>query len=229
MKSLLEKSLFTRILIISIITFADIGIAVFCVYPWIRKGIMIFPANATDDVGLFFAQSLTVSIPVIVLLFVSILVFKNQFADEMYLKVKGKYQRITIAVLITILLVMTAYCMIRQDNKIRIVLNLLYYLVFIAFSEEFVFRDVFTYLLKNEKAIIRYVVPSLMFSMIHVFAYSGWEPITAEHFLHFVTSSLFGLVAFSCIQLFIKEKTGTIWIPVLIHGILDYSGVLSYK
>jgi hypothetical protein len=47
--------------------------------------------------------------------------------------------------------------------------------------------------------------------------------------LHFVTSSLFGLVAFSCIQLFIKEKTGTIWIPVLIHGILDYSGVLSYK
>ncbi len=126
----------------------------------------------------------------------------------MYLKLKGKYQRITVAVLITILIAMTAYCMIQQANKIRIVLNLPYYLMFIAFLEEFVFRDVITYLLKNEKAIIRYVVPNLMFSMIHILVYSGWEPITADHLLHFVTRSLLGLLIRSCIYLFIKEKTG---------------------
>lgn len=173
MRSLLKKSLFTRILIISIITFADICIAIFYIYSWIRNGVLISPKNATDNVGLFLLQNLIVSIPAIVLLFVSLLSLKERFADEMYLKLKGKYQRITVAVLITILIAMTAYCMIQQANKIRIVLNLLYYLMFIAFLEEFVFRDVITYLLKNEKAIIRYVVPNLMFSMIHIFAYSG--------------------------------------------------------
>lgn len=141
----------------------------------------------------------------------------------------GKYQKTVVFILSLVLLTFTIYCLFRQENKIRVALCLLYYLVFIAFPEEFLCRDVLTYLLKNEKAIIRYCVPNLLFGLSHVFSYSGWEKITVDYLAHFMTSQLLGLFVSGCLFQFMKEKTRTIWIPVLIHGFLDYTSILLYK
>lgn len=37
-----------------------------------------------------------------------------------------------------------------------------------------------------------------------------------------------GLILTGCIFQYLKEKSGTIWIPVLVHAILDYMVVLGY-
>ena len=44
----------------------------------------------------------------------------------------------------------------------------------------------------------------------------------------FITSNMLGLVLTGCIFQYLKEKSGTIWIPVLVHAILDYMVVLNY-
>ena len=60
-------------------------------------------------------------------------------------------------------------------------------------------------------------------------SYSGWEKITVDSLTHFMTSQLLGLFVGGCLYQFMKEKTRTIWIPVLVHGFLDYTSILLYK
>ena len=78
-----------------------------------------------------------------------------------------------------------------------------YYLVFIGFGEEFLCRDVCTDFLWEASPPVRYLVPNLCFAMLHLFARTGW-----------------GVIA--------KEKSGSLWLPVLLHALMDYSVVLTY-
>ena len=55
----------------------------------------------------------------------------------------------------------------------------------------------------------------------------GWQSITANQIVKFLTSQMLGYIAFTCIVQFLKEKSGTIWIPVLVHTIMDYLGILK--
>jgi len=143
------------------------------------------------------------------------------------LKIKGKISLVVVVTLVAILLGFMIFCLITKQDKITVLYNLFYYVFFIAFFEEFIFRDLFPFLLKNEKTLIRYLIPGIMFGLIHVFNYSGWQSITAYQVIKFITSQMLGYIAFSCVMQFLKEKSGTIWIPVLVHTIMDYSGILK--
>ena len=62
---------------------------------------------------------------------------------------------------------------------------------------------------------------------MHIFSNALWENVTLDYFISFITSELLGYVAIGCMLQFLKDKGGTIWIPVLIHTIMDYSSVLK--
>ena len=224
-----KKSLLFRTIIIVVITLSNMLVTAYCVYTWKSNGTLVSPSNCNNNIWRFLLQNIVILLPFIVLFLISLYLLKGRFADEMYLKVNGKYQKTVVFILSLVLLTFTIYCLFRQENKIRVALCLLYYLVFIAFPEEFLCRDVLTYLLKNEKAIIRYCVPNLLFGLSHVFSYSGWEKITVDSLTYFMTSQLLGLFGSGCLFQFMKEKTRTIWIPVLVHGFFDYTCILLYK
>ena len=145
----------------------------------------------------------------------------------MYLKISGKKQKTTVLILTAILGAVTVFCLITKADKITILYNLLYYTVFIAMEEELLVRGICVYLLKDENNYIRYLVPNILFAAMHLFSYTNWGKITLVYVFSFITSQMLGLILTGCIFQYLKEKSGTIWIPVLVHAILDYMVVLG--
>ena len=53
------------------------------------------------------------------------------------------------------------------------------------------------------------------------FSYANWGAITVPYVvISFVSSELLGLLTMGCIFQFLKEKSGTLWMAVLVHAIL---------
>ena len=64
---------------------------------------------------------------------------------------KEGYLCLVAAVLLAVLAGVTVFCLITKEDKVTILYNLLYYVIFTAFTEEFVVRDVCTWILRTEK------------------------------------------------------------------------------
>ena len=221
-------SLPARIIIIFFICTADILTAAYFIYTWKQNGTVISVRNASDNIPEIFRQSLAVSMAAILVILIFFIILRKNFVSEMYLKISEKKQKITVLILIAILLAVTVFCLITRADKITILYNLLYYTVFIALEEELLVRGVCVYLLKDESNYIRYLVPNILFAAMHLFSYANWGKITSVYVFSFITSQMLGLVLTGCIFQYLKEKSGTIWITVLVHAILDYMVVLSY-
>ena len=226
---LINPKLPLRILMILLICMADIAWSATVLYAWKNNGTVISVKAASDNIPRIFMQNVIVSAVPILLFIICLIVLKKQFFSQMYFQVCSKKQAIIIAVLSVILILLALYCLVTKADKITVLYNLLYYTVFIAFTEEFVVRDVFTYLLRTEKNSLRYLIPNVLFAAMHIFSYVGWGTITLHYLITFVFSQMLGLVAMGCIFQFLKEKSRTIWVPVLVHAILDFSVVLGYK
>ena len=221
--------LFVRLLLIALITVIDVLTTIPLLYRWKESEVLVPTLSASSNIPGILVQNLITSAFAIILFIIFLVILKNRFADEMYLKIKGKISLVVVVTLVTILLGFMIFCLITKQDKITVLYNLFYYAFFIAFFEEFIFRDVFPFLLKEEKTVLRYLVPAIMFGLIHIFNNSGWQSITAYQVIKFITSQMLGYIAFSCIMQSLKEKSGTIWIPVLVHAIMDYSGIFKLK
>lgn len=221
-------SLPVRIIIIFLICTADILTAAYFIYTWKQNGTVISVRNASDNIPGIFRQSLIVSMAAILVILIFFIILRKNFVSEMYLKISEKKQKITVFILTAILLAVTVFCLITKADKITILYNLLYYTVFIALEEELLVRGVCVYWLKDESNYIRYLVPNILFAAMHLFSYANWGKITSVYVFSFITSQMLGLVLTGCIFQYLKEKSGTIWIPVLVHAILDYMVVLNY-
>ena len=221
-------SLPVRIIIIFLICTADILTAAYFIYTWKQNGTVISVRNASDNIPGIFRQSLAVSMVAILEILIFFIILRKNFVSEIYLKISEKKQKITVLILTAILLAVTVFCLITKADKITILYNLLYYTVFIALEEELLVRGVCVYLLKDESNYIRYLVPNILFAAMHLFSYANWGKITSVYVFSFITSQMLGLVLTGCIFQYLKEKSGTIWITVLVHAILDYMVVLSY-
>lgn len=217
-----------RIVIIFLICTADILTAAYFIYTWKQNGTAISVRNVSDNIPGIFCQSLAVSMVAILVILIFFIILRKKFVSEMYLKISEKKQKITVLILTVILLAVTVFCLIIKADKITVLYNLLYYTVFIALEEELLVRGVCVYLLKDENNYIRYFVPNILFAAMHLFSYANWGKITPVYVFSFITSQMLGLVLTGCIFQYLKEKSGTIWIPVLVHAILDYMVVLNY-
>ncbi len=163
-----------------------------------------------------------------VLLILFALVLKRDFFSIMYMTLKGKWQRITAAVLTAGILGITVYGLAVKPDKDSVLLSLFYYLLIVAFTEEFVIRDACTYFLRNAAWPLRYLLPNLFFALPHIFNYAGWSAISGSVLLSFLFNGLLGYVVVGCLLQLLKEKSGSIWLPVLLHCLMDYSIVLKY-
>ena len=221
--------LFVIIFLILLITALNLASTIPFIYKWQESGELISTTSASANIPGILTQNLITSAFSILIFIIFLVILKHRFADEMYFKIKGKIPVVMVLSLVVILMSFTILCLITKQDKITVFYNLFYYVFFIAFFEEFIFRDVFPFLLKDEKTVIRYLVPGIMFGIVHLFNYSGWQNLSAEYIIQFFTTKFLGLVFSSFIFQFIKEKSGTICIPVLMHAIMDYSIILKFK
>ena len=207
---------------------AEFCVAAFYLYPKSRNGELLSVSRASENLPGIFMQNLISFLIPAVLLILFALYLKKEFASGLNLTLRGKWQRITAGILVAAALGVTVYCLVVKEDRVTILFSLLYYFVFIAFAEEFVCRDVCTYFLRDASWPIRYLIPNICFAVLHVFAYANWSEITGAYLLRFFSSDMLGLVAMGCCFQLLKEKSGTIWLPVLLHGLMDFTVVLKY-
>ena len=203
-------------------------ITAFYLYPKGLHGELLSVRHASENLPGIFIQSVIPFLFPVALLILFVLLLKNDFPKQMYMTLQGKWQRITAAVLCTAAIGLAVYCLITKEDRASILFSLLYYFVFVSFSEEFVCRDICTYFLRDSAWPVRYLIPNICFAGLHLFMYAGWSEITDAEVLHFLTSGLLGFTLIGCVFQLLKEKSGTIWLPVLLHGLMDFSAVLKY-
>ncbi len=224
---MLKKPLFVRILLIISIIAANVSVSVPLLYRWKENGTLIPSTQASSDIPGILLQNLMLTAVPIFIFAIFLLILKKDFAKEMYLRIKGKWQWFGVSALIVCLIGILVYHLMTQEDKVTAAFLLFYYVGFIAFTEELLCRGACTYLLKNEKTLIRFLVPNLLFAAMHIFNYSGWETLTGEYVIKFLRSDMIFIFGVGCINQALKEKTGTLWIPILLHAAWDFA--LAYK
>ena len=224
---MLKKPLLVRILLIILIFAVDLFGSIPLIYRWKENGTLIPSTQASTDIPVFFLQNLILLVGPVIIFTIFLMALKKDFTSEMYLRVKGKWQWLGVFALFLCLTGILIYHLITREDRITTICLLIYYVFIIAFSEEFVCRGACTYLLKNEKTVIRFIVPNLLFALMHIFNYSGWGTMTGEYIVTFIRNDMIVLFAVGCFNQALKEKTGTIWIPVLVHAAWDFA--LAFK
>ena len=201
----------------------------FLLYCGVRSGTVISVRQAAAQPVLFLLQCLRECLLPAVLLILFAALLKKDFSSALYFRLRGKWQRAAAAILIAAILGFALYGLVTKQDKASVLISLLYYLVVVAFSEEFVIRDACTYLLRDSSWPLRYLLPNAIFALLHLFLYAEWGEIGAEVLIRFFTTgTFFGYVSMGCLFQLFKEKSGSIWLPVLLHGLMDYSVILTY-
>ena len=201
----------------------------FQLYRGIQIGSVISVRHAAAQPVLFLLQCLRECLLPAVLLILFAALLKKDFSSALYFRLRGKWQRAAAAILIAAILGFALYGLVTKQDKASVLISLLYYLVVVAFSEEFVIRDACTYLLRDSSWPLRYLLPIAFFAVLHLFVYAEWGEIGSEVLIRFFTTgTFFGYVSMGCLFQLFKEKSGSIWLPVLLHGLMDYSVILKY-
>jgi len=201
----------------------------FQLYRGIQSGSVISVRHAAAQPVLFLLQCLRECLLPAVLLILFAALLKKDFSSALYFRLWGKWQRAAAAILMAAILGFALYGLVTKQDKASVLISLLYYLVVVAFSEEFVIRDACTYLLRDSSWPLRYLLPNAIFALLHLFLYAEWGEIGAEVLIRFFTTgTFFGYVSMGCLFQLFKEKSGSIWLPVLLHGLMDYSVILKY-
>lgn len=200
----------------------------FQLYRGIQSGSAISVRHAAAQPVLFLLQCLRECLLPAVLLILFAALLKKDFSSALYFRLRGKWQRAAAAILIAAILGFALYGLVTKQDKASVLISLLYYLVVVAFSEEFVIRDACTYLLRDSSWPLRYLLPNAIFALLHLFLYAEWGEISGEVLIRFFAGSFLGYVLMGCLFQLFKEKSGSIWLPVLLHGLMDYSVILTY-
>lgn len=217
-----------RILLTLAVSGAEFLTAALYLWPKSLRGELIPVRRASEDLPAAFRQEMIPFLIPLGLLILYAVFLKKDFPARMYLRLDGKWQRVAALILGGGILALTAYCLIVKEDRITVLFSLFYYLVFVGFEEEFVCRDVCTDFLRDAAWPVRYLVPNLCFAMLHLFERTGWGAVTGADLVRFLTADLAGLTVSGCLFQLFKEKSGTLWLPVLLHALMDYSVVLTY-
>lgn len=219
--------------ILGIIVVLGIGaleyLSTFLLYRGVQSGTVISVRQAAAQPAAFLLQCLRECLLPAALLLLFAVLLKKDFSSALYFRLRGKWQRTVAAILTAVIAGFTLCGLVTKQDKLSILVSLLYYLVVIAFSEEFVIRDACTWFLRDSSWPLRYLLPNGIFALLHLFLYAQWGEIGAEVLIRFFTTgTFFGYVSMGCLFQLIKEKSGSIWLPVLLHGLMDYSVILKY-
>ena len=223
-----SRCLWLRIGAVVAIHAADITWAAWYMYRLRDRGALIGVSRAAEQPLTLLGQNLAESLVPALLFVLTLLLLKKEFPEAMYLRLRGKWQRVTALVLLALLAGLMAGALTRGVKPYTALYALGYYLVIIAFSEEFITRGLCAYLLREEDWPLRFLVPNICFALLHLFSYADWGAITPDYVLRFLTTAVLGLTVHGCLLQLLKEKSGTIWLSVLLHAAMDYSIVLKF-
>ncbi len=102
-----------------------------------------------------------------------------------------------------------------------------YYLFLIALWEEFIFRGLLPLLVEKGgvPTWVIWLLPGVLFACMHTLMPIVKTGFAAESFVFRLLSVLGGYTVGHCGFYALRKWSGTLWLPVLVHGLLDFSSV----
>ncbi len=168
-------------------------------------------------------QHIIVNAPVIILLVIGLKKFGNK---NLFLNFPHKnIWKIILSIFVIIYFLLIFYGISISHNIIKVFYNAIFYLLFVSFMEEYIYRSLIPLLQKNKLPhIVEYLLPNTIFSLSHFVMIfvdnSGTTGITTMAlFVFFITTIIFGIV-----MELLKRKSESLYLPIVAHAIYDFYG-----
>lgn len=177
------------------------------------------PANVLN----ILVQHIIVNLPAIALFAIAL---KRTGNETLFLNMPSKtIWKLCLLTGIIVYFALFVYALDISDSVVKVVYIFIFYLFFVSFMEEYIYRGLVPALQKNRlpKA-LEWILPNIVFTLSHfvtLFAVSnGASGATASDLARFfITTMIFGLL-----MELLKRKSNSLYIPVLAHAIYDFYG-----
>ena len=150
---------------------------------------------------------------------VIIILLNRKHLNSFNLRLNNKYELLFLSAIMILLFIL------HSDYTITGIYRFFYYLITIAFVEEFIYRGFIYNRMKDYSIRLAIVISSVIFAVTHAVAPAIASNADIKQLIILMISNIFStklLIAWYLIYL--QEKSKTLWIPILVHAIIDYSG-----
>ena len=119
-----------------------------------------------------------------------------------------------------LLIILIIFFFLHNDYSISGVYKFFFYLIFVSFGEEFIFRGYIYNSLKGKSKVKAVLISGILWGAAH-----GILPTVLNHssIIKNMINEIGGGITTGLFFIYLQEKSGTLWVPVLIHALLDYS------
>lgn len=190
-------------------------------YKYVR-GSLLSTADAPKYLGSLTFQTIFVNLPIIVILIVAICMKGKVAIEKFSFKIRTRSAKIIVIILSLIYVFQLVSWLGFSDEKVTIVFQWLYYLLSVAFLEEFEFRALFPVILEKEfSRPVQWILPNILYALAHCvpMVVTGME--LSQILIH-TFNNLGGYVLYGLFLEWCKRKTKCLWGGVLFHALTDF-------
>lgn len=119
--------------------------------------------------------------------------------------------------------VMIAFFILHSDFTIGGFYKFFFYIVVVSFGEEFLYRGFVYNRLKVKSEVMAIILSGALWGIAHAILPSIQSNKDIIQMLFAMRNEVFGGILSGWYFIYLQEKSKTLWYPVLIHAILDYS------
>ncbi len=169
-----------------------------------------------------FVQHVIVNLPPLLCIFFCIV---RKRRDRIFMKVpEGKWGRLCLILLCAVYAALLACSLKIIGNTVNTVYMAVFYLFFVSFTEEFVYRGVLPALLEKNSVPVRWLLPNILFSLAHVamlfVSDDGLEGLSNWSICLYIVSTVLTGLVFELA----KRKSKSLYLPILLHAVYDFFG-----
>ena len=185
------------------------------------KDALLGLSGASNYLGGITIQSIIANLPII-MAFTILLLCVKQPAKKFFLKLEGMRPTVILFALAFLYICSMVRQLVVYDDTSTIIFRWFYYLVFVAFIEEFEFRALIPWILGDRvNKYTQWILPNVLFAVAHctIPIATGQSALAVFNSL---ASGALGYILSGIAWEWCKRKTNTLWIGVLIHALMDF-------
>ncbi len=184
-----------------------------------RRGMLEYVTSPDGYIPLFLAN-LTLALPMLIVFLGAFARYRRRFGSEMdYVKT----DRYTLTlILTTVYTFMLPLSVVLSPVPAKGVYSWFYYLFFIAFFEEFLYRGLVPNLLEksNFPKWLKFTLPALLYGLYQTALPLGRSGLSLSVFISALPDIIFSLLMHNILYR-AKRWSGAMWLPIIIHAILE--------
>lgn len=192
-----------------------------------RKGMLEYVSSPDGYLPLFFSN-LILSLPMLFVFVLTLIKYKQNFEEKMDYVKTDRY--LLTLILTTVYTLMLPYASTTITPATHGAYAWFYYLFFIAFFEEFLYRSLIPNYMERSTfpKVLVYTLPALLYGLYQTalpFSRSGFSPKALLESLPDVVFS----IALHYLLYALKKWSGAMWLPIIVHAILENGIYLIFR